>query len=241
MLGAVTIFTCLLPAASLHQRMMQRRLLQYFDQGASPFGHNETDFERWLSCKDQRCPAYEITPASERFEPWGVLDRQQALEKAPYDEVYRGYGELRSLVPQAVGAVHVLVSANRHAAGGRGVVLAQACTAVHTVSVGPATYSNMTSAFGEWGDWSWSELSRGKVLGAQQELRSALHNALYDGVHRGYDESACTSTLSTCSDGSRWCCWPPAHQMVVAAVEYAALQVRVSWMHSFVGWDSCHV
>jgi hypothetical protein len=84
---------CLLPAF-FHQRLMYGKMLQYFDKAASPFGHKETDFERWFACKDARCPVYEIKPESDRFEPWGVLDRQQALRNAPYDEVYRGYGEL---------------------------------------------------------------------------------------------------------------------------------------------------
>ncbi|WIA37724.1 hypothetical protein OEZ86_014604 [Tetradesmus obliquus] len=75
------------------QGLMNAGLLQPFDKGASPFGHKATDFNRWLTCKEQRCPSYEIKPESERFEPWGVLDRHQALRNAPYDEVYRGYGK----------------------------------------------------------------------------------------------------------------------------------------------------
>jgi hypothetical protein len=95
MLKAVTIqAACRLSFAFLHQRLVFGKMLQYFDKAANPYGHRETDFERWLACKDTHCPVYEIKPESERFEPWGVLDRQQALRNAPYDEVYRGYGEL---------------------------------------------------------------------------------------------------------------------------------------------------
>jgi hypothetical protein len=90
----LTAVTRCLPSDFLYQRLMLGKMLQYFDKGASPYGHQETDFERWLACTDTHCPAYEIKPESERFEPWGVLDRQQALRNAPYDEVYRGYGEL---------------------------------------------------------------------------------------------------------------------------------------------------
>lgn len=55
-------------------------------------GHRETDFRRWFSCKPDTCHSYQIDPKSDRFEPWGIIDRKMLLQH-PYDEVYRGYGE----------------------------------------------------------------------------------------------------------------------------------------------------